>query len=75
MNLSTTTHTARKEHACIWCREPIKPGEKYTVDCGVYCGDWQANKYHDECYGAASGEDLSDGFEPHSFKRGTTEEA
>jgi len=29
--LSDREAIARKKHACIWCQEPILPGERYQI--------------------------------------------
>jgi hypothetical protein len=31
MAVFTTEHTARKQHACALCRNPIKPGTRYSM--------------------------------------------
>lgn len=66
---------ARKEHRCIWCGEPIVIGEKYRRTRLIWEGDPITNKWHKECDDAADAVDLEEGFEPHTFKRGTAEEA
>lgn len=74
--LSQTESIARKEHDCIWCREKIQVGEKYSKQTGVFEGDFQANKFHPEClevsfiYCKHEPE-----FEPHGYKRGSMEES
>jgi hypothetical protein len=76
--LDTRSHTARKEHRCIWCPEKILPKETYAVETCIFEGDFQSNKYHPECLKAckemARKEDRDFDFSEHEFKRGTTEE-
>ena len=47
-NTPAVTLTARKQHQCTWCFEPIPPGEKYvrwvTLDDSAY-----TSKMHPEC--------------------------
>jgi len=67
---------ARKAHSCIWCAEQIPVGETYHEDVGKFYGELQQNRYHPECYKAATtywceGEE---DFSPGEFKRGTLEE-
>jgi hypothetical protein len=31
MAVIATEHTARKEHVCVLCLEPIKPGARYSM--------------------------------------------
>lgn len=76
--LSKTQPIARKEYCCIWCPEKINKGEKHLHEASKYDGEFQDHRWHPECYDTASlffkkyGEEE---FEPHSCKRGTTEEA
>lgn len=66
--------TARKEHRCDWCNETILPGHTYATWCGVFEGDFFQSKLHMECHAAmkdAPREDLEDGWEIGTFKRGT----
>jgi hypothetical protein len=59
--------TARKEHRCIYCGEPIRAGERYVYQTGVYETYWFVNKMHQECF-----DDLCDGdreFIPYSNER------
>ncbi len=59
VTLSTTRRRARKEHACIWCGEPIAIGEFYldhrVVNGEVGCVDTQ--RWHQECEQAASAQE------------------
>ena len=75
--LSKPTRRAGKGHKCIWCPEPINPGELYVDESVVSDGEFQNHKYHPECKTACNllaseegGEILID---PHACKRGTTE--
>jgi hypothetical protein len=75
-HLSNTTPVARKIYPCVWCNEKILLGEKHVKEVGTYDG-FQSNRWHNECYNAAvkafkENDDYE--FEPHSCKRGTSEE-
>lgn len=48
--ISTTYPVARKEHQCVACGDPILIGTKHCYDIGIYHGDFQANRWHTECY-------------------------
>ncbi|MDE2020734.1 MAG: hypothetical protein KGJ13_10395 [Patescibacteria group bacterium] len=77
-SLAETTRTARKPHDCIWWLEPIMPGEKYLDRRGVFDGELQADHWHPECSEAQLRqyrEDQEPEFDPHTHKRGSTEEA
>lgn len=68
--------TARREYRCIWCGEKIPKGEKHHQQVGTVYGDFQDNRYHAECWGAAVDDWNSGGdcdFEEASHKRGTCE--
>lgn len=73
--ISKTTPKARKEHHCIWCCERIVAGEQYVHEISKYEGYLQNHKWHNECR-EASKEYFADceEFEPHAFKRGSTDE-
>lgn len=76
--ISETQPKARKSYPCIWCRERILQGEKHLHRVGSFYGEFQDDRYHLECveaterYFKESGEDE---FEPHSYQRGSTQEA
>ena len=75
--LSHTTPKARKAHKCIWCGEIILAGEVHQHQAGKMDGDFQDSRYHNECFTAAARywlDGVDSSFDPHSFKRGTTEE-
>ena len=43
-------HTARKEHKCTLCRNPISKGEEYVYTvCKCYCEDLYTSKMHLTC--------------------------
>jgi hypothetical protein len=66
---------ARKAGRCIWCGEAIQKGEVHHIQAGKVDGEFQANRYHSECYEAAL-EDFREGdcdFEEASHKRGSRE--
>ncbi len=81
MLLNDATVHARKQHKCVWCGEAIQIGEKHHRQVYKMDGEIQGNRYHAECYVGMT--ELwkmdhfacEDGFTPHSFKRGTYEEA
>jgi hypothetical protein len=58
----TETRTARKQHRCTNCGEPILAGEKYERWGSVDDGKMLANIMHPECL-AALQEDEPSGFE------------
>ena len=47
--ISETTPVAKKAHTCIWCGEPIIPGQRYVRERSVYEGEPQNYKWHAEC--------------------------
>jgi hypothetical protein len=73
--ISKTLPKARKEYPCIWCSEKINIGEIHLKEVGEFDGDFQSNRWHEECHNAAqmyfkeSGEDC---FEPYGNERGST---
>ncbi len=73
---SETPRTARKQHRCIWCPEKIEVGQKYIDERSAYVGAIQRLRWHQECrFASAEYFKEDDEFSPHSFKRGTLEEA
>lgn len=76
--LSLTNPKARKEYGCIWCREKIQKGEVHVHESSKYEGDFQDHRWHPECQEAAGKffrDNNAEDFEPHFFKRGSSEEA
>lgn len=72
--LRLTQPKARKEHACMWCREPIRKGRTYTRESSVFEGNMQDHAWHPECYTAAQKwfrETGEDSFDPHEHARGS----
>jgi hypothetical protein len=43
---------ARKPCRCYWCDETIKIGDSKTTTATVFEGEFQATKFHPECYDA-----------------------
>lgn len=41
--------TAKKEHRCYLCGDPIPKGEKYVRASGSYCGDFYSAAEHPVC--------------------------
>jgi hypothetical protein len=75
--LSITNPKARNPFKCIWCGGFIKRKEVHVKIVGIYDDDMQSNRLHTDCHSAyieyfKTGD--SDGFDPYSFKRGTTED-
>lgn len=46
---SNEIRTARKEHKCCECPNPILPGQKYHLFKGCYEGKWERFKTCMEC--------------------------
>lgn len=61
---------AVKDYRCEWCGEPILKGEIHSQYTGVWEGDWQNWRMHQECYdiGARYGE-IQEGFNPFENER------
>lgn len=58
---------AAKDHVCEWCAGQIPKGEKHKHFQGMWGGDWQNWRMHDECehdYAAAYGPEYTNGFIP-----------
>lgn len=76
-SLSQRTRTSRTQHSCIWCPEPILPGEKYIGEVLAEGDDFFCNRFHPECKAACEEVAYDFGGEceiyPHECKRGTTE--
>lgn len=75
--LSLTRPKARKQYRCVWCWEPVLQGEVHVHEVGVFDGDFQDDRWHNECHVAADEFFHEDGgvaeFSPGEFKRGTTD--
>ena len=69
-----THHKGRKDHRCIWCGQTIPKGESFAHYKGIWEGNWQNWRMHEECYASCDSLDYEDGFEPYAHKRGSTEE-
>jgi len=72
--LTDKDQTARKNHKCIWCGDPINKGELYhlnTVICDL--DEFCSGKYHLDCWKAGCSDPylMEDGFEVYSFARGS----
>lgn len=66
--------TARKDHRCEWCGETIPKGENHTQYRGMWEGEWQNWRMHDECYDACDARDFEDGFTPYCGERPRTKQ-
>jgi hypothetical protein len=67
--------TARKQHKCTWCGQPIMKGERYWRWCSISEGTYATtSKMHPECREACQkdarefGQD--DGYMPYENQRG-----
>lgn len=59
------THpTARKERRCEYCYGPIPTKEQYVHFKGMWDGEWQNWKMHNECYESYMAGEPIDGFGP-----------
>jgi len=75
--ISTTKPNAKKEYDCIWCSEKILKGEQHVKEVGEYQGDFQSNRWHQECHNAAQlyfEESNENEFTPHNNERGSKKE-
>jgi len=72
--LTHTTPKGRKGYPCDWCSERILKGEKHHYRSYVWDGDFNTSRTHNECDDVMSKMDLSEGYDPGQFKRGTDEE-
>jgi hypothetical protein len=52
--LGSGWRTARKEHRCGWCPEPIVAGDRYSYSAGAEDGHAYTWKMHEECDAAFS---------------------
>lgn len=61
-----TNPRARKQHRCEWCYGPIPKGEVHRHYSGMWDGNWQDWRMHNECEKACTSEEgyLYDGFMP-----------
>ena len=65
------THpTGRKDYRCEWCGEPIPKGEKHAHFTGMWDGEFQNWRMHEECWQAGMADDsIGDGFSPYENER------
>lgn len=67
---NTTTPRARKDYRCEWCGDPIPTGEQHVHFVGVWEGEWQNWRMHNECHeAAADSEEMQDGLSPYEHER------
>ena len=67
---NATFPTARKEYRCEWCGETILKGEKHYKYAGMWEGDFQNWRMHDECeHDAQMNGDMQEGFTPYEAER------
>jgi len=59
--------TARTDHRCIWCGQPIAKGEAYIYQSGRFDGYFQSNHWHYECF--AGYKDDGNGFDAYEGER------
>ena len=62
-----------KEHRCEWCGQSIHKGEKHYQYKGVWDGEWQNWRMHEECHDDYDRNYDPDGFSPFSNERPTRE--
>jgi hypothetical protein len=68
--LNDTTPKARKRYQCSGCCEVIEVGEKHRYQVGKLDGDFQANRWHPECFWFASDScEIEEGITPGNFSR------
>lgn len=61
---------AAKDHRCEWCGETIPNGDIHTRGSGVWEGDWQNWRMHNECFDVgALNDEITDGFSPFENER------
>ena len=61
---------AQKEYRCAWCGEMILVDEVHAHYIGVWDGEWQNWRMHEECFDDASTDDgISDGFMLYEAER------
>ena len=61
---------AAKDYRCEWCGESIPKGEVHAHFVGVWEGEWQNWRMHDECYDySTSTDECQDGFMPFENER------
>ena len=64
-SFGNTEHpVARKEHRCEYCYGPIPQGEKHPHFKGMWDGEWQNWRMHQECYSDYMDGEPIDGFTP-----------
>ena len=67
---NTSTPKARKDYRCAWCGQTIPKGEKHTKEFGVWEGELQNWRMHDECFeDAAQSEEMQEGFLLYEHER------
>ncbi len=66
---SSTFPIGRKDYRCEWCGETIPKGEKHMHFVGVWEGEWQNYRMHDECTEQYHIDCSEDGFYPFENKR------
>ena len=61
---------AAKDHRCEWCGETIPKGEVHAKYTGMWEGDFQNWRMHQECYDVSVlNDELIDGFAPYENER------
>lgn len=71
----TTKVVGRKDYRCEWCGENIPKGEAHRHYGGMWEGNWQNWRMHEECYLAGTkSDDMQDGWEPYTHARGKIEQ-
>ena len=65
-----TNPKAAKDHRCEWCGEAIPKGEVHVQGSGMWEGDWQNWRMHNECYEMGNlNDEIVEGFSPFENER------
>lgn len=78
VELQSKTVKPRKARACEWCAERIEKGEECHYRSFIFEDGPESGWSHPECYEAmkdADPSDLSEGWMPGDWKRGSAEPA
>lgn len=68
-------HVGRKDHRCEWCGQSIPKGETFFHYKGIFEGEWQNWRMHNECFEDYQiNSDVNEGFSPFDNERPATVE-
>ena len=66
----TENPVGRKDYRCEWCGQQIPKGERHAHYIGIWGGEWQDWRMHQECYeDACMDSDLDEGFMAYDHDR------